>query len=290
MADWGPMETTTREGQRPAIAPPVRQAWNRIARRRAHREPRWWHEVLLVVVGYGIYSLIRDGVPTEEASAVLRAFDVIHLEQGLHVFYELTFNHIVAADKPLAEVFDYYYATAHFGVTIAVAVWVLTRHRHHARQLRIAFYGMNALGLVGFALFPMAPPRLTTGAGFVDTIVDFHTWGSYGSGGIDSISNQYAAMPSLHLGWALWCGVVIFMLARRRWVRGLGLLYPLVTFAVIIGTGNHFFLDSAAGVLTTAGGFAIQRVITGGPAFGGPELQRRARRAALDPAVGATGR
>lgn len=255
-----------------------RPAWWRGLRSRRGRGTgplRWWHEVLLVAVGYGIYTLIRDGVPTQEGLAVVRAFDVIRLERALHLFHELAFNHIVASDKPLAVAFNYYYATAHFVVTIAVGVWVLRRYPQHARPLRIAWYSTNVIGLVGFALFPMAPPRLTTGAGFVDTLVVFHTWGSFGSGPVDKASDQYAAMPSLHIGWSLWCAVVIVVLARRWWVKVLGAAYPLLTLAVIVGTGNHYLLDAIAGALTTLGGFGIQRIITGGPAFSGLASPRR---------------
>ncbi|MHB8342452.1 MAG: phosphatase PAP2 family protein [Mycobacteriales bacterium] len=285
---------TSRPGIGPVAAalpdPPKRQfaaAAQRLRRALRSRTTtlRWWHEVLLVAVGYGIYSLIRDGVPAQESMAVVRALDIIRIERSLHVFDELSFNHWVANHKLLAEIFDYYYATAHFVVTIAVGIWVLRRHGQHARPLRIAWYGTNLIALVGFAVFPMAPPRLTTGAGFIDTLVIFHTWGSFGSNSVDSVSNQYAAMPSLHIGWALWCATVIVVLARRRWVKLLGIAYPLATLAVIVGTGNHFLLDAFAGGLTTLGGFGIQRLVTGGPAFGGPERQRRARRAAAAAAV-----
>jgi PAP2 superfamily protein len=102
---------------------------------------------------------------------------------------------------------------------------------------------------------------------FIDTVVKYHTWGSWGSGDVAKVSNQFAAMPSLHIGWSLWAGITLFMLSRRWWIRALGLLYPVATFFVIIGTANHFVLDAVGGVVVLALGFLIQRVLTGRPAY-----------------------
>jgi hypothetical protein len=81
------------------------------------------------------------------------------------------------------------------------------------------------------------------------------------------VSNQFAAMPSLHIGWSLWAGITLFMLSRRWWLRTLGLAYPCVTFFVIIGTANHFVLDAAGGIVVLVLGFFTQRVLTGRPAY-----------------------
>lgn len=271
------MDASTEQAARAALLPrPPRD--ERTLARRAHDLRTWyrglpgytwWREVLIIAIGYGLYTLVRDGLPDVQGAAVARAFDVIRIELALHIFWELSFNHFVAHHVILAQVLDYYYATANFVVTIWVGAWVIARHRGHARGVRIAWYTTTLIGLVGFAFFPMAPPRLVPGMSFVDTVLVFHTWGSLGAKGF-AASNQYAAMPSLHLAWALWCGVVIFKLARRRWVRAVGVAYPILTFVTIIGTGNHFMLDSAAGALTLALAFQIQRVITGASAFAPP--------------------
>ena len=102
---------------------------------------------------------------------------------------------------------------------------------------------------------------------YIDTVVKYHTWGSWGSGDVAKVSNQFAAMPSLHIGWSLWAGITLFMLSRRWWIRALGLLYPAVTFFVIIGTANHFVLDAVGGVVVLVLGFFIQRVLSGRPAY-----------------------
>lgn len=227
----------------------------------------WWHELLIILGGYLAYTLIRNGVPAHEGIAFLRAFDVVKAEQTLRIFHELAFNKTVAAHQHIAQVFNYYYATAHFVVTIAVGIWLFMRKQAYARALRTVWYLTNVLALIGYAFFPLAPPRLLSGEGFIDTVVVFHTWGSWGSDSVASASNQFAAMPSMHIGWSLWCAIVVYKLAKRWWVRALGVLYPLVTLAVIVGTANHYFLDAVGGVIVLAAAFGLGRVLNGRWAF-----------------------
>jgi hypothetical protein len=232
------------------------------SRLRVVRRPRLWQEVLFIGASYLLYSLIRNGVPTHERLAFHRASQLMTAEHWLHIDFELTLNKALAGVGWLAQCADYYYATMHFAVTIGVLVWLYLKHPLQYRSVRTALYATNIIGLVGFWLFPLAPPRLL-GHGFVDTVVAFHTWGSWGSSGVDAASNQYAAMPSLHIAWSLWAGLTIFMLSGRWWVRALGLAYPVVTFMVIIGTANHYTLDAPGGVAALVGGFLIQRILTG---------------------------
>ena len=126
------------------------------------------------------------------------------------------------------------------------------------------------MALVGFWLYPLAPPRMFPDRGFIDTVVVYHTWGSWGSGGVDAASNQFAAMPSLHIGWALWCGIAMVRLSHNTWIKVAGVLYPVITCVVIVATGNHYWLDAAGGVAALACGFGIQRLLSGRPAFAPP--------------------
>lgn len=232
-------------------------------RRRRHRF--WLVELVLVAFGYWLYTLIRNGVTTQESEAVGRAEKLVRLERSLHLYHEQAINCFVAAHHWLAYLCDYYYATLHFVVTIGVGIWVLVRHPRYARGLRTAWYATNCLALLGFAFFALAPPRLLPGGGFVDTVVEFHTWGSWGDASVAAHSNQYAAMPSMHIGWALWVSIVVVKLARHRWSRVLGVVYPSATLFVIVGTGNHYYLDAVGGAVALAGGFLIARVFHGGP-------------------------
>ena len=128
------------------------------------------------------------------------------------------------------------------------------------------------MALVGYYLYPLAPPRLMNGSDFIDTVVVHQTWGSMASGDLKNMSNQYAAMPSMHIGWSLWCGLTIFALASVPWVRVLGLLYPTATLVVIVATANHFWLDAVGGMICLAFGFTVARLWYGSLPYALPRL------------------
>jgi hypothetical protein len=252
------------------------------ARVRAVRRPKWWQEIIFILVCYWLYSLVRNAVPSHATAARDRALDVIGLERWLHIDMERSLNALVAGTSWLAYLCNYYYATLHFVVTIGVLVWVYLKHPLRYRSIRSVLFATNLIALVGFWTFALAPPRMFGSRGFTDTVVAFHTWGSYASGDLAKASNQFAAMPSLHIGWSLWCGIVIVALAERAWVRMLGALYPVATLFVIIGTANHYLLDAVGGAVALALGFAVQRLLSGRPALAPPAL------AALHPSELAT--
>lgn len=248
--------------------------WGRCspARLRPLDRPRLWVELVFTAVGYWAYTRSRNAVPAERGAALHRAHLIWDAERALHLNVELAVNH--AADKVtwLVVGMNYYYATLHFIVTIGVLVWLYTRHPARYRSARTALYAATLLALMGFIFCALAPPRFLAAEGFIDTVVKHHTWGSWASGDVASMSNQYAAMPSVHIIWSAWAGLALAFLARRTWVRVLGVLYPLATFTVILATANHFLADAAAGAATLAAGFLIQRLLTGRPAY--PRLQR----------------
>jgi hypothetical protein len=230
--------------------------------------PRLWTELVLVAVGYWLYSLIRNAASGHEIAALRRAERILDVERALHLDVELAINR--AADRVdwLIVGMNYYYATLHIVVTIGVLVWLYRFHPRCYRPARTALFATSGLALVGFYAFALAPPRFLARYGFIDTVAVHNTWGSMASGDVGALSNQYAAMPSLHIGWSVWCAIAIIMLARRRWVRVLGGLYPAATLVVILATANHFLIDAVGGLLTLAAGFAVQRLITQGPAYG----------------------
>lgn len=253
-----------------APTPDAAGALSRLRSRMPHKRPSlvWWHEILIVLAGYFVYTMIRNGVPTREITAGIRATQIIHWEETLGIFNELHFNKLVDSHAWLAQIFNYYYATLHFIVTIAVGVWIYRRHQLHARALRTAWYLMNVVALFGYRFFPLTPPRLQPdGKPFIDTVVVHHTWGSWGSESVQSSTNQYAAMPSMHIGWSTWCAICIVVLAKRKWVKVLGALYPVVTLAVIVGTANHYYLDAVGGLIALGIGFCLARLLNGRWAF-----------------------
>lgn len=226
------------------------------------RRRTWYYEVVLVLIGYELYSWVRGLVEGHRGEAVRNAREVVRLEHTLHIYHEKAVNHFLAGQHWLAYISNYWYAIMHFLVTIVVGVWIYRSHPDWARQLRTAWYCMNVVALLGFAFIPLAPPRLLPGGGFIDTVVKFHTWGSWGDKSVSKDANLYAAMPSMHIGWSLWVAIAVVLLARRTWVRLLGALYPVATLFVIIGTGNHYFLDAVGGVVACLGGVLVARLLS----------------------------
>ncbi|MFJ9905276.1 phosphatase PAP2 family protein [Streptomyces sp. NPDC101152] len=245
-----------------------------LRRLRTPRRPRLWFEILLIAVSYYTYSLIRNAVPEQRAKALRNADWIWRTEHQLSVAFEQSVNHAVNSVTWLIIGMNYYYATLHFIVTLSVLVWLYRSHPGRYAAARLALFATTAVALVGYYLYPLAPPRLMNGSHFVDTVMVHQTWGSMASGDLKHMSNQYAAMPSMHIGWSLWCGLTIFALARVPWVRVLGLLYPAATLIVIVSTANHFWLDAVGGMLCLAFGFAVARVWYGALPYALPRLVR----------------
>ncbi|PBC82056.1 PAP2 superfamily protein [Streptomyces sp. 2224.1] len=258
----GEANTRTLDGL-PTTPPPKGEradhpvAERRMARLRAPRTPRLRFEILLIAVSYWTYSLIRNAVPEQKAKALRNADWIWQAEHSLGIAVEHTVNHAVNSVTWLIVTMNYYYATLHFIVTIGVLVWLYRWHPGRYAAARLALFATTGIALIGYYFYPLAPPRLMPDGGFIDTLVNHGTWGSLASGNLASMSNQYAAMPSMHIGWSLWCGITIALLARPLWCRALGLLYPATTLLVIVSTANHFWLDAMGGVLCLAFGFVV---------------------------------
>ncbi|MBW5483693.1 hypothetical protein GPJ59_17825 [Streptomyces bambusae] len=230
-----------------------------LERLRAPRRPRIWFEVLLIAVSYWTYSLIRNAVPEQKSVALANADWIWDVENRIGIAVEESVNHAVDSVTWLIVGMNYYYATLHFVVTIGVLVWIYRFHPGRYAATRLVLFATTGVALVGYYLYPLAPPRLMNGHAFIDTVLVHHTWGSMASGNLKHMSNQYAAMPSMHIGWSLWCGLTIFAVASAPWARILGLLYPAATLVVIVATANHFWLDAVGGLLCLAFGYAVSR-------------------------------
>lgn len=248
---------------RPTPASRVRRAFEYL---RQPRRPILLAELALIALGFWLYSLIRNAVPEAEAAALRRGFELWALERDLSIDIELWVNQAADAIQWLIVGMNYFYAIMHFIVTAAVLAWLYWRHPGRYRPARTVLAMTSGLALIGYFVYPLAPPRLLPGADFIDTVRVHETWGSLASGDLQSLSNQYAAMPSMHAGWSLWCGIAIVMFAQHQWVRALGVLYPMATLIVITATANHFVLDAVGGYVTLGAGFAVQWLFHGRPA------------------------
>ena len=259
----GDTTVTTLEGQDQVAPRPVADAEagrGFLRRVRRPRRPRLWFEILLIALSYWTYSLIRNAVPEQKTQALHNADWIWRAEHHLGIAFEESVNHAVNSVTWLIVGMNYYYATLHFVITLSVLVWLFRSHPGRYAAARLALFATTVVALVGYYFYPLAPPRLMNGGDFVDTVVVHQTWGSMASGDLKHMSNQYAAMPSMHIGWSLWCGLTIFALASAPWARILGLLYPVATLIVIVATANHFWLDAVGGILCLTFGYTMARL------------------------------
>jgi hypothetical protein len=234
-----------------------------LERLRTPRRPRIWFEIVLILASYWVYSLIRNAVPEQRAQALSHADWVWHTEHRLGIAVEHSVNHTANGVTWLIVTMDYYYATLHFIVTIGVLIWLYRAHPGRYAAVRLVLFATTGIALLGYYLFPLAPPRLMRGGQFIDTVHLHHTWGSTASGNLANMSNQYAAMPSMHIGWSVWCGLTIATLAKPLWSRMIGAVYPALTLTVIVCTANHFWLDAVGGLICLSFGFGLSHAFYG---------------------------
>lgn len=235
------------------------------ARPRGRKRLRWWHEILFIAVFYGLYSVIRDlrgSRPVSVAQAFHNAQRVIGFERVLGLFHEAQIQHAFLGDRFLIRFLDDWYGSTHFLVTAAVLALLFVAYPQRYWRWRNALAVATGLALIGFAFFPLMPPRLLPPAyGFTDTLRVVGGLWNFNSGPINHLSDQYAAMPSLHFAWALWCGLALFSVARRTWQRILACCYPAVTLWCVLVTANHYFSDTAAGAAIVVIGYVTAAAI-----------------------------
>ena len=243
---------------------------------------RWWAEVLVIAVFYGIYSLIRNqfgSATVTQGAEVLtgvakdayeNAADVIAVEDFFGLFQEHRIQDFFLDWTWFISFWNVFYGFFHFAITTVVLVWLYARFPKDFARWRTIGLITTGLGLIGYALFPLMPPRLLgaeiaeLGAnmdpyGFLDTIKDedgkfWRLW-SYNSGTFQSISNQYAAMPSLHFAWAGWCTMILYPRMRRTATKVLAAIYPVAVLFAIVVTANHYWLDAVGGLGALAIGY-----------------------------------
>ncbi|ONH31916.1 phosphatase PAP2 family protein [Pseudofrankia asymbiotica] len=227
--------------------------WRRRLRDPETGRPVWWVEILILVALYYCYTGTRGFAEGSVDQATRTGEMLVRWQAALGLDVELGLNHWLQTVPALAIACCYYYATLHFIVTPVVILWMHRRHPSRYSRARWTLAFTTILCLIGFFLFPTAPPRLLPDAGYIDTMAHYSNWGWWGASasaaphGLDKVANLYAAMPSLHCAWALWCGVLIARNARWRWLRVLGVLYPAATAFVVMATANHYILDAVAG-------------------------------------------
>jgi hypothetical protein len=232
----------------------------------ASRFRRWFStrhslrtEAFGVLAFYATYEASRGLVVDDRQVAIAHGHAIASLEHRLHVFVEPTVQHAVHALPELLPLLGGAYLTLHLSVTAAVLLWLHWRRPAAYAQVRTTLFLASAIALVGFVLYPAAPPRLVA-VGLADTISGRHI--DLNKGLISSLYNPFAAVPSLHMGYALVVGAALARQARKRVTRMAGLAYPLLVLLVIVATGNHYFFDAFAGALVAAIASALASAIT----------------------------
>lgn len=229
-----------------------------------------------MLVFYLAYSAVRNsfgsaGGPPGQAARIAfsHAKSIIGAERALGLWFEPALQrwYLALPGRGGIRFWNIYYGTAHFVVTAAALAWLFRRDPDRYPTWRNTLTIMTAVALIGFAAYSLMPPRLLGdtgrygacraeqrvdchGYGFRDTLAEFGGLWSFDSGAMAKVSNQYAAMPSMHTGWSAWSLLVMWPLVRRRWAKALVALYPAATIFAIVITGNHYWLDAVGGLVT----------------------------------------
>lgn len=207
------------------------------------------------------YTLIRSRWGTDAGAALSHAHHIVRAEGVVFRHVERPLNSWIVGIPVLAVPACYFYALMHYAMTPLVLL--ASRHRGGAQYWRgyWAIVIASAIALVCYATFPAAPPRLVPGIGITDVMAHFSQYGWWGSAasaprGIGDATNQFAAMPSLHFGWSLWCAVQMWGL-RGKWWRTAAVVYPTLQMLVVLATGNHFLLDVIGGGLCVVVAYGV---------------------------------
>lgn len=222
--------------------------WTRfqVAVRRPFARHPWTFEWVLFGLALVIYQVSRALVIGQPSTAFENASGIIDWEKSSGLFVETSIQQWVTNHVQLTEMLNYFYMYGHWTVTPIFFVWLYRRRPRVYPYVRNAFFAANACALIVFVVFPVAPPRLVTGDGFVDTLksvsdIDLH------GGFLANWFNPHAAVPSMHFGYALMIGLVGMVLLRSWPLRLAVLAYPALVFLTITGTANHYVIDSIAG-------------------------------------------
>lgn len=219
------------------------------------RRPRVLHELLIGAAVFAVYLLVDLWRPASRtAAARAHGEGVIRLEQWLHLDVEGWLNSWLSGHPALMTAANYEYATTYLvsAALLLVLTYVWTPALY--RQARNSFAVLNLLAFACFAAFPLMPPRMMPG--FVDTVAAGDTVGSWGSPLVAS-ANQLAAMPSLHIAWALWVSAMLTRMSHRWWLQVTSAIHVAVTLYVVLATANHFVVDALGAAVVVVVAVAV---------------------------------
>jgi membrane-associated phospholipid phosphatase len=215
--------------------------------------PNGWLDVarqlLLFCGAYWLYRLARGLVDDRAAEAFANARDIVSLEQSLNLFIEPAVNAWASGTEWIADVTSWLYVNSHFTVTTLTLAFIYLWRNSAFYYVRNMFMAAMAMALIAYVLFPTAPPRFMPEWGFTDSVADFTGVQADSS---NVLFNPFAAVPSMHVCFALMLGLPMARMVRRRWAATLWLAYPVVVSFVVVATANHWWMDAAAGAVVAA--------------------------------------
>jgi hypothetical protein len=225
-----------------------------VTQRRVFRDA---FELAVLVVAFLLYFVVRGSVVDRVGEAHQHAIDIINLEKQLGIFWELELQGLILGKDALIQLFNAVYFWLDFPVIALVGFWLYFWHRHRYTVARDAVLASGAISLIIYHLYPVMPPRLMPEAwGFLGTVEEYSNF-SYQAQSMQAFVNPYAAVPSLHYGWAVIVGAAIVWTSRNLLIQAFGFLLPWAQMAAIILTANHFILDAFAGLAVCAVGVGI---------------------------------
>jgi len=215
---------------------------------RSGRDLLW--QIVLFCGAYWLYRLVRGQVWDQSAAAFEHARDIVSLERSLHVFVEPSLQSWAIGSGWVDGVGSWMYLNTHFVVTTCTLAFIYLFRNEHFYFVRNMFMVAMGIALVGYLVFPTAPPRMLPELGFADSVADFTGVSSDAS--VNALYNPYAAVPSMHVGFALMLAVPMIRMTRRRWAKALWAVYAPVVAMVVVVTANHWVFDAATGALSAA--------------------------------------
>ena len=227
-------------------------------RRTLQRRP-WLREWLIFAIALLAYEGSRALVIGNASLAVTNATGIVNWEKSSGLFVELSIQQLLLTHLDVTKALNEFYMLGHWIVTPLFFIWMYRYRKSFYPYVRNAFLAANGIALIIYIVYPVAPPRLLTDMGFVDTLsgvskINLH------AGVFARWFNADAAMPSMHFGYAFMIGVVSAFLVRHWALRILALGYPTLVFVTITGTANHYISDSLVGALVIAAGFVLVQV------------------------------
>lgn len=209
-------------------------------------------QVALFFAMYYAYRALRGIIDTPDVAAVAfeNARNLIDIERSLGVFVEPSVQAWASSTGFLTDGASLLYVNAQTSVTVGALIYLYLRHNAQFYFVRNMFFVAFLIAVAGYLLYPTAPPRFFPEWGFFDAVAEFSGVHSTDPSLINELYNPYAAVPSMHICFALMIGVPLMKLAKIRPVRWFWGVYPVLVLFVIVVTGNHFIADAVLGALT----------------------------------------